>query len=103
MDEKAEGPGFRGLQCGGDEENRTLNPCLAKAVLCQLSYVPWYELILAGTGADQPASDQDSERVASFHTSVLLWPFFFLSAKTIPAAATASASNFFMVITPGRR
>jgi len=54
-----------------------------------LSYVPWYELILAGTGADQPASDQDCERVASFHTSVLLWPFFFLSAKTTPAAATA--------------
>ena len=26
---------------GGDEENRTLNPRLAKAVLCQLSYVPW--------------------------------------------------------------
>jgi hypothetical protein len=26
-----------------------------------------------------------------------------LSAKTTPAAATASASNFFMVITPGRR
>ena len=25
---------------GGDEENRTLNPRLAKAVLCQLSYVP---------------------------------------------------------------
>ena len=24
----------------GDEENRTLNPRLAKAVLCQLSYVP---------------------------------------------------------------
>lgn len=25
----------------GDEENRTPNPRLAKAVLCQLSYVPW--------------------------------------------------------------
>jgi hypothetical protein len=25
---------------GGDEGNRTLNPRLAKAVLCQLSYVP---------------------------------------------------------------
>jgi hypothetical protein len=24
----------------GDEGTRTLNPCLAKAVLCQLSYVP---------------------------------------------------------------
>ena len=24
----------------GDEGNRTPNPCLAKAVLCQLSYVP---------------------------------------------------------------
>ena len=27
-------------QGGGDEGNRTLNPRLAKAVLCQLSYVP---------------------------------------------------------------
>src|SRR4051812_19954960 len=27
-------------QCGGDEGNRTPNPRLAKAVLCQLSYVP---------------------------------------------------------------
>jgi hypothetical protein len=27
-------------QSGGDEGNRTLNPRLAKAVLCQLSYVP---------------------------------------------------------------
>jgi len=27
-------------QDGGDEGNRTLNPRLAKAVLCQLSYVP---------------------------------------------------------------
>lgn len=26
---------------GGDEGNRTPNPRLAKAVLCQLSYVPW--------------------------------------------------------------
>ena len=26
---------------GGDEGNRTPNPSLAKAVLCQLSYVPW--------------------------------------------------------------
>src|SRR5262245_36513413 len=25
---------------GGDEGTRTPNPCLAKAVLCQLSYVP---------------------------------------------------------------
>ena len=27
-------------QSGGDEGNRTPNPRLAKAVLCQLSYVP---------------------------------------------------------------
>src|SRR5207244_4393226 len=26
----------------GDEGNRTPNPCLAKAVLCQLSYVPGF-------------------------------------------------------------
>ena len=28
------------IRSGGDEGNRTPNPCLAKAVLCQLSYVP---------------------------------------------------------------
>ena len=46
-----------------------------------MSYVPWCELILAASGpdrpAEQPAELQDSERVASFHTSVLLLPFFF--------------------------
>src|SRR6476620_10491435 len=31
---------MRSADPGGDEENRTLNPRLAKAVLCQLSYVP---------------------------------------------------------------
>ena len=30
----------RPLACSGDEGARTLNPCLAKAVLSQLSYVP---------------------------------------------------------------
>jgi hypothetical protein len=34
----------------GDEGNRTPNPCLANAVLCQLSYVPRVEL--------QPGSDK---------------------------------------------
>jgi hypothetical protein len=29
-----------GKKESGDEGNRTPNPCLAKAVLCQLSYVP---------------------------------------------------------------
>ena len=29
------------LSAGGDKGNRTPNPRLAKAVLCQLSYVPW--------------------------------------------------------------
>ena len=28
------------VRSGGDEETRTPNPRLAKAVLCQLSYVP---------------------------------------------------------------
>ena len=32
---------FPQVRTCGDEENRTLNPRLAKAVLCQLSYVPW--------------------------------------------------------------
>src|SRR4051794_16110965 len=34
-------PRSNGVLAGGDEGNRTPNPCLAKAVLCQLSYVPW--------------------------------------------------------------
>jgi hypothetical protein len=33
---------------GGDEGNRTPNPCLAKAVLCQLSYVPEGKSDLSG-------------------------------------------------------
>jgi hypothetical protein len=41
-------PGRSGSECGrdlgergcGDEGTRTPNPCLAKAVLCQLSYAP---------------------------------------------------------------
>ena len=36
----------------GDEENRTLNPRLAKAVLCQLSYVPWRSGPAGDRGAD---------------------------------------------------
>ena len=32
--------GFEHVSSGGDEGDRTLNPCLAKAVLSQLSYVP---------------------------------------------------------------
>ena len=36
----------------GDEENRTLNPRLAKAVLCQLSYVPWRSGSAARRGTD---------------------------------------------------
>ena len=31
------------INMGGDEGNRTPNPRLAKAVLCQLSYVPWID------------------------------------------------------------
>ncbi len=37
----------------GDEENRTLNPRLAKAVLCQLSYVPERPGHLQPTGSAQ--------------------------------------------------
>ena len=33
-------PGISAGQIRGDEGNRTPNPRLAKAVLCQLSYVP---------------------------------------------------------------
>src|SRR3954469_10482945 len=34
------GPWAQAAGCGGDEGNRTPNPRLAKAVLCQLSYAP---------------------------------------------------------------
>ena len=47
----------RAGQMGGDEGNRTLNPRLAKAVLCQLSYVP--------------AGAEDYARVASRQTSAV--------------------------------
>lgn len=43
----------------GDEGNRTPNPCLAKAVLCQLSYVPgsaWGSTHAEGWRARGPAS-----------------------------------------------
>jgi hypothetical protein len=53
----AEGPGsgFVSLtwaltrdHSSGDEGNRTPNPCLAKAVLCQLSYVPGWDTWMGG-------------------------------------------------------
>ena len=37
---KTPGPALSQVRSGGDEETRTPNPRLAKAVLCQLSYVP---------------------------------------------------------------
>ena len=36
----SESAGHKACRGGGDEGNRTPNPRLAKAVLCQLSYVP---------------------------------------------------------------
>ena len=41
---------------GGDEGNRTLNPRLAKAVLCQLSYVP-------EEGQDEVVASRQTSRV----------------------------------------
>ena len=34
-----------GLPIGGDEQNRTVDPLLARQVLSQLSYTPVFELI----------------------------------------------------------
>src|SRR4051812_26162492 len=41
-----------GVSVGGDEGNRTPNPRLAKAVLCQLSYVPEGEVSVPRQRAD---------------------------------------------------
>ncbi len=43
------------LCAGGDEGNRTPNPRLAKAVLCQLSYVPVVEQITRSRGRARSA------------------------------------------------
>src|ERR671913_1598415 len=42
----------------GDEGNRTPNPRLAKAVLCQLSYVPGWEVRLPAGSTDGGLADR---------------------------------------------
>src|SRR6476659_639160 len=59
----------------GDEENRTLNPRLAKAVLCQLSYVPER----AGHLSNRPESIKKStltgpDRDTHRHPTASRWP-----------------------------
>jgi hypothetical protein len=80
---------------GGDEGNRTPNPRLAKAVLCQLSYVP-------EGGADGSVDQRldgvltaPGPRVASCQRSAsAALPVRLRTAATSPATAAASASFF---------
>src|SRR5882757_1768308 len=81
--------------CGGDEGNRTPNPRLAKAVLCQLSYVP-----AADPGGSAPSAyDRGAlgapSFVASRHSDEVAWPDARLRASAAaPAIATTSNSTF---------
>ena len=52
---------------GGDEGNRTPNPRLAKAVLCQLSYVP---LSAGGAGKSAGLAQVDNRCVGVGHCFV---------------------------------
>src|SRR3712207_8897336 len=75
---------------GGDEGNRTPNPRLAKAVLCQLSYVPWSRAPEGpGAGSDAPdrparrwlgSGDRKSTRLNSSHANIS-YAVFFLKKK----------------------
>jgi hypothetical protein len=68
----------------GDEGNRTPNPRLAKAVLCQLSYVPGW------------ANQRELSEVASRHRVASAWLRRRRSAATAAAAtARTSSSGFF--------
>lgn len=84
----------RGSSCG-DEGNRTLNPRLAKAVLCQLSYVPGRGPVRdrAQAGGWLTASCQSAESVAA----AFLRRF---NTDAAPAAAAASINNLFTTGSP---
>src|SRR4051794_39405020 len=75
----------------GDEGTRTLNPCLAKAVLCQLSYVPGN-----GPGAGAP---QRTLSVASAQRSASLLPVSLFSTSLATKPATARTAIFFNTAT----
>jgi hypothetical protein len=68
----------------GDEGNRTPNPCLAKAVLCQLSYVPvWGSYFSSG------------DLAAEFHSSSSARLALARLSAVIPATSAKSATTFF--------
>src|SRR4051794_37727125 len=80
----------------GDEGNRTPNPRLAKAVLCQLSYVP-------GRARWPRPRDQEARgvltapgpRVASAHRSASPLPATRLRTAITALAASAATTSFF--------
>ena len=77
----------------GDEGNRTPNPRLAKAVLCQLSYVPWLSGDVTRSAAGDVARVQFL--VASCHRSVSREARTLEKMKAPAARATATAMSFF--------
>ena len=78
----------------GDEGNRTPNPRLAKAVLCQLSYVPRTE---RGRSPLGERSDRPQFEVASRHRSSSAREERTLEKTRAPAAsATTTARSFFI-------
>jgi hypothetical protein len=81
----------------GDEGNRTPNPRLAKAVLCQLSYVPWLNGDVTRSAAGGVARVQFL--VASCQRSVSREARTFEKMKAPAARATATAMSFFTRIT----
>ena len=95
-----------GVLARGDEENRTPNPRLAKAVLCQLSYVPaaarditsvagsaagGYVVSGAGPGAGCEVLTASCHSSASADAAFLRR---FMTTRAAPAAA-ASSNSFF--------
>src|SRR5262245_18793468 len=93
----------------GDEGNRTPNPCLAKAVLCQLSYVPGCAGCARAQAGGSPRQLGSAEvqaflapaagAVASRHrSSCALADLLRRITKRTPPATAASARSFFTSI-----
>ena len=85
------------VPAGGDEGNRTPNPRLAKAVLCQLSYVPWLSGDVTRSAAGGIARAQ--LLVASCQRSFSREARTLEKMKAPAASATATAMSFFTRIT----
>ncbi|CRK60723.1 hypothetical protein [Alloactinosynnema sp. L-07] len=90
-------PWTRAPRARGDEGNRTPNPCLAKAVLCQLSYVPdparchragWSQAFLTPLLAAGVVASR--HRSASAFAELLR-----RTTRRTPPAIAASARSFF--------